>query len=241
MARKKKDIEELEKEEELEEISELEKEEEPKKKVRKVINRDEEDDEELTMEERIANIEKKNNLILIFVVITLALVLISLVILINNGSSSSNTETTSETSEVASDYSYDTSAFKEISASEIKSESKNETIVIMIGRQGCGYCAYFAPVITEVAKEYGVTVRYIDYSKFVTISNGTGTVTDEDAYNTIYNLAGATDEWDGFAAKALGGTPATLFVKNNKVVYGISGYTDSDTLSQAFEEAGFSK
>jgi len=150
MAKKKEEIEELENEEEevVEEVEE----------VKSSDDDEEEEYVELTTEERIVNIEKKTNLLLALVFTILALSLITMIVVINNGSGNSNTsknESNSSESSESNSASYDISAFKEIKAQDIASESKNETIVVMIGRQGCGYCAYFAPIITEVAQKYG--------------------------------------------------------------------------------------
>lgn len=213
---------------EEEEIEELE--------VVKTSDDDEEDEfVELTVEERIVGIEKKVNIILAIVVATLAISLISLVVVMNNGTgSSSDSSSTQETTE-ESDNTYDTSAFKEISAQDIASESKNETIVVMIGRQGCGYCAMYAPIITEVAEDLGFTVRYIDFLKIVDLEQRV--ITDEDAYNTIKNLS-ATKEYEGAGEDALNGTPKTLVIKNNKIINYISGAADADTLTQQLKASG---
>lgn len=191
---------------------------------------------DITLEDRIEAIEKKTNVIIGLLVVVLIFSLITMVVGLNGKNSNSNTS--SNESQEVQDNTYDTSAFKEISASDIKSESKGQTIVVLLARQGCSYCAAFAPIITQVAENYGVTIRYLDYSKIVNVEQSA--IADQQAYNTIKNLKGVND-WDGFGETALGGTPNTLFIKDNKIIYGINGYNEQAVVESAFEAAGFSK
>jgi thiol-disulfide isomerase/thioredoxin len=216
------------KKEELEEIEELE-------VVKSSDDEEEEEFVELTTEERIVSIEKKVNIILAIVIATLAISLISLVVVMNNGTGSNNNKADTQEKTEEAEATYDISAFKEIRAQDIAAESKNETIVVMIGRQGCGYCAMYAPIITEVANNLGITVRYIDFLKIVNLEQRV--VTDEEAYNTIKNLS-ATKEFEGAGEDALGGTPKTLVIKNNKIINYISGAADADTLTQQLKASG---
>ncbi len=210
------------------------------------LDDDEEKDkdyEELTTEERIFNIEKKVNIIFYLVILCTVLCCVILIFsLINNSSSKeTNSNNNNNSNNSASDnnsYSYDTSAFKEISASDIKNESKNKTIVVLLGRQGCSHCAAFAPKITEVAKKFNVEVMYIDYNKIVDVS--AGKIIDQNAYDIIANMEG-TGSWSEFGAKAIRGTPNTLFIKNNTIIYGINGNNENGIIETAFEQAGFKK
>jgi len=131
--------------------------------------------------------------------------------------------------------SYDTSSFKTIMPSDIKKESKNETIVVLWARQSCGYCVAYAPIITEVAKEHNVTIRYIDMESIVDLA--TWNPSNEKEYNTLKNLEG-TGDFKDFAKEAIDGTPGTFFIKNNKVIYGIIGYVEKATVEDAFQKAG---
>jgi len=207
------------------------------KKIEDVENKErltnEEDYEEIPTEERIINIEKKLNIVIVLLAITLILTICSVVVAINNKGTENNTANTNETDENSG--TYDTSAFKEISASDIKSESKNETIVVLVGRQGCGYCAAFVPIITEVAEKHGITVRYIDFAKIVDVN--AGVITDSEAYDTISKLEG-TGTWAKFGETAMTGTPNTMIIKNNKIISGINGYNEADAVEEAFKEAG---
>ena len=130
---------------------------------------------------------------------------------------------------------YSTSDFKAIKPSDIKKESKNKTIVVFWGRQSCGYCVAYAPLLTEVAKKHDVLIRYIDMETLVDVS--TWSVTNAEEYNILANLKG-DGEFANFAQSAVEGTPATYFIKNNKIIYGIIGYVEQETIEKAFKEAG---
>ena len=130
--------------------------------------------------------------------------------------------------------------FNEISATKIAAKSKNQTIIVIVGRTNCQYCVQFAPVLAEVAKEYGLTVYYVDLLKIVSIGEEESTIIDETAYNAIVNLKGE-EYWEDFASTYFGSTPQTMFVRNNKVIYGIMGYHDKASTEAEFENAGFEK
>lgn len=219
-------------EEEIEEIDD------EVEETEELDNDDNLDFKEVSLEDRIINIEKKSNITLFIVLITCLICVILLFGVFNGSNNNDNYSDTNANEEVSNDGTYDTSAMKEITAKDIESESKKQTIVIVIGRQGCGYCAAYVPIITEVAKEYGITLRYIDFSKIVDVQ--AQKVIDEEAYEIIYNLEGE-GQWDGFGAKALEGTPNTLIIKDNVIVSGVNGYNEADAIRSAFDAAGLKK
>lgn len=208
------------------------------KKIEEVEIEETEEYEEIPVNERIMGIEKKVNIILIVVIITMLFSLFSMIFTINGNSSYGETDTPTNKQEESA--AYDTSAFKEIKASDIKSESKSNTIVVMVGRQGCGWCANYAPYITEAAKNYNLKVRYIDLGKIVDFTVEQPVIVDGDAWDTLTSLSGS-GEWVTFAKDNMGGTPLTLIIKNNKVVGGISGYTEVANIEKAFDKAGLGK
>lgn len=126
--------------------------------------------------------------------------------------------------------------FKIITAQDIENESKNNLIVVMLGRENCGYCHMYAPVLYNIASSYNINIRYIDYASIYNLENWE--IIDEEAYNIIYNLKGVESTWDGFGITSLEATPATLFIKDNKIVYGISGYIEEEDLKIVFAELG---
>lgn len=192
------------------------------------------DDEfvEVPVEERILNIENKVNWVVILLVINLVL---SVVLVFGVFASGSEVKESGNAEAGSSDHSssskgYSTENFDVILGTDIEAASKNETIVIMLGQQGCGYCAMYAPYLEKVQEEYGIKAKYIDVSK----------ITKESEYNAIVNLKG-TGEYETFAKDTFGYTPITLIVKNNKVIGGIEGATDEAGIRTALEKAGFSK
>ncbi len=202
----------------------------------KEVELDEDEYEEISMEERIIGIEKKVNITLLIVSCLVVLSIFTLILSINGKDDNEVNNNTNNNQQSASKY--DTSAFKEITASDIQSESKNETIVVWIGRQGCGYCAQYAPNIAEAAKNYGIQAKYIDLAKIVDFDKLV--ITDATAYDTISNLSG-TGDWKDYAANNISGTPLTLIIKNNKVVGGLNRFTDVEEIEKAFEDAGLKK
>lgn len=233
-------------EEDIDEIEETEEEEEEvvvkkKKPVREEYDDDDLDDyRELTTEERIVNIDRKINAVIVLACVCIVVSLITLFIAISGGvSTKSDTEDTTSTE--SSSYTYDTSEFKEISATDIKSESSNTTIVVMVGRQGCTYCSQYAPTITDVAEDYGITVRYIDLSKILQVNDdNTVSIIDEESYEILTTLEGEGD-YEDFASENFGYTPETIIIKNNKIIGGFAGNAESSSIEEAFEAAGFTK
>ncbi len=240
MARKK-----VEKDEEIEEVVEEVKDEEIKdeeveEKVEETETKENDEYEALSIEDRMTNVEKKMNVIIALICAVLALSLITMVSVLNGGTANSGSQETQKEEEQQSAGTYDISEFKEIKGSEIASESNGQTIVVMIGRQGCGYCAAYAPVITKVAKEFGVTVRYVNLLSFLDISTNPAKVIDQVSFNAINSLEGEKGvQYTG--EDALHGTPATLFIRNNKIVDFISGYTDETTLKAVFTTSGLGR
>jgi predicted bacteriocin transport accessory protein len=224
-------VEEVVEEEEIEEIDDEDVEEEIEEEVEEVeeFSEDEEEYEEIELEDRIANMEKKITAIFYMGIVTLIIVAISLLVALTNGGQGNQEATdTQNNSSQNSITGYDTSAFKEIKPADIESLSKGKTIVVWIGYQSCSFCQQYAPLLTQVTKEFGITANYIDIT----------TVTEAE-FNTVLELTG-NGNWKDFAA-SFNGTPFTLIVKNNKVVGGINGYTEAENIAKAFEDAGLKR
>lgn len=131
---------------------------------------------------------------------------------------------------------YDTSAFKEILGKDVVKESKNKTIVVLVARQTCGYCAIFAPTITEISEEYDFQVRYVDLEKIVDIYSPNWDVIDQESYDTLVNLkavAGFETFMDEFGA-----TPMTIVIKDGKITGGIIGAYPKENVVEALKDAG---
>ena len=192
--------------------------------------------EELTLEDRVINIEKKVNWTFgLAVVITIISVLILIFILADGTEKAGNTDSQSgEPTEVSADY--DVSAFKEIKAQDIKKESKGKNMLIYVGRSSCGYCVQYVPVLTQVqekSKKY--QTYYIDIAKILDFSSATGGILDQEANNIMQQLD------KEFMESNWGATPLTLVVKDSKLVDSIVGYVDADTLEALIKKNGFVK
>ena len=206
------------------------------KVVKKDIDEDDEEYAELTVEERIINIEKKTNTTLVLMVITVILVFVTMIFTINNGKSESTTTGTGNETEASTEYSTD--AFDVIKGTDIASLSKDKLIVAVMARQGCGYCAAYAPVLGLAQEEYDFVTKYLDLADIVDMT--TGTISDEDSYNALINLD-AVKGYETFMEENFGRTPITLFIKDSKILGVISGYVDSDELATQLENYGISK
>lgn len=250
MAKNEKDI-----KEEVIEMDGLEIDDEVKaKKVKKLANPEiTEDDDyvELTVEDRIVNIEKRTNTIFVLVLITIVAILLNTIVMVNR--TTVNKTVTEEETNQSSNSGYDTSKFDEITGDEIEKLSKDNTIVVLIARQTCSYCSLYAPIITEAQEQYGFTTKYIDLTKMIDMSSSSLVVTDEDSYEGLFNVGAdkkcvstAVDQsgneipCSDFIEKEFGATPLTLIIRDNKLVYAIAGYVDATTLSSALEASGFS-
>lgn len=247
--KKKKNIKEVEIEENIEEFDDeefdfdeeedFEEEVTSKKKVSKVVE-DDEESIELTMEERIISIEKKQNIILVFVLITALLSLFTFITgLSGNRSYSDDKEKTDTDTQHPTSSTYDTSAFTKVKAQDLEKLSKKDTIIVWIGRQGCGYCAQFAPTITTIGEKLDETIYYLDLAEVFDFSTNPVGVLDEEAYNLLANFQtdGKTENKD--IMQQLGATPMTLVIKKNKIVGNFVGAYDEATALQILKDEGF--
>ena len=193
--------------------------------------------EPLTLEERVISIEKKQNIILLLVIVT---ALLSLLVFITNLAGGKNgtfgDETSEEQQEVQSS-TYDTSGFTEITAQELKATSKNKTIIVWIGRQGCGFCSKFVPTITSAGEQFDQTIYYLDLAKVLDFTGSQVTVLDEEAFDILMNFA--TDKDNKDVMENFGATPMTLIIKNNKIVGNIIGALEEDVVTKTLKDEGF--
>ena len=135
---------------------------------------------------------------------------------------------------------YDTSVYNVIKPSDIAKESKGKTIVVWIGRQSCGYCTMYAPYINEATTNYGIKAYYIDLAELIDFNAPQPYISNAEEFGILSGLKGS-GKWDGFAEENVGGTPLTLIIKDNKVIGGLSGYSDTNTIMQVFADAGLKK
>ncbi len=191
--------------------------------------------EELTLEDRVTNIEKKANWTFgLTIVITIISVLILIFVLAGDTEkAANNSNEKGNSAEVAEEY--DVSAFKEIKAQDIKKESKGKNILIYVGRSSCGYCIQYVPVLKEVQEKYNkYTTYYIDIAKILDFS-GSGGVLDKEADEIMQKLD------KDFMESNWGATPLTLVVKDSKLVDSIVGYVTAESLETFVKDNGFVK
>lgn len=94
--------------------------------------------------------------------------------------------------------------------------SNSDTNVIVIGQTTCSHCISFKPAMNKVAKDYDITMNYLDILK---LSNAEYTKFS----NSLKDL-GYTEEL---------GTPLTLIIRDGKLIKSISG---ERTISQLVKE-----
>ena len=109
--------------------------------------------------------------------------------------------------------------FTEITYTQYKEKmSNNEMFLVVIVRDGCGYCEMYEPILEEVANEKGLPIYYIN------LTNLTSEEVEELSNSNSYLRK---NNW---------GTPTTLFMYGVNVVDSISGYVEKDSLLNFVEE-----
>ncbi len=209
-----------------------------------------EEKKKLTQEERTKQ-TNSNMIVALLALSIIVVILVGLVVILRDDVKKLNDEII-HVKEVLSEYgiytdeqpsqdtSYDTSGFNVIKPSDIAKESKGKTIVLWVGRQSCGYCGMYAPYITEAMNNYGIKAYYVDLATMIEFNTAQPYITDEEQFGILSGLKG-DGKWDGFAEENVGGTPLTLIIKDSKVIGGLSGYADTETVMQVFADAGLKK
>lgn len=105
-----------------------------------------------------------------------------------------------------------TTGFNEISYSEYEEKiSSKEPFLVIIVKDGCGYCEMYEPIVEEVAGEYNLPINYINLTNLT-----------EEEYNELSSS-------NSYLKRNQWGTPTTLFMIGDKVVDSIGGYVEKDT------------
>ena len=102
--------------------------------------------------------------------------------------------------------------FNEITYSEyVEKMNEEKPFLVIIIKDGCGYCEAYTPIVKEVAEEYSLPIYYINLTNIT-----------EEEYTALSksNSYLKSQQW---------GTPTTLLMSGNTVVGSISGYVDKDT------------
>lgn len=103
--------------------------------------------------------------------------------------------------------------FTEITYSEYEEKMNTEApFLVVVVRDGCGYCEMYEPILEEVAGEYKIPIYYINMSN----------LSSEE-----YTALGTSNS---YFKKNQGkwGTPTTLFMYGKSVIDSISEYVDKD-------------
>lgn len=109
--------------------------------------------------------------------------------------------------------------FTEITYADYEEKLNTEApFVVVIVRDGCGYCDDYKPVLTNVATEYNLPIYYINLSNLTN---------DEYTALSSSNIYLKKEQW---------GTPTTLFMYGSTVVDSIGGYVDEETFKEFAKE-----
>ena len=111
--------------------------------------------------------------------------------------------------------------FTEITYSEYEEKMNTEApFLVVIVRDGCGYCEMYEPILEEVAGEYKLPIYYINMTNL---------------NNDEYTALGTSN---AYLKKNQGnwGTPTTLFMYGSTVVDSIPGYVDKDEFVKFVKE-----
>lgn len=184
------------------------------------------------MKEELQNVLKR---VLICLYIIIGILSVDTVINISKNikfTKSETSQSTDDNDELSGDY--DISKFDEIKATDISSESKDKTILVYIGRETCGYCVKFIPVLQEVQEKHSYTTKYIDIAKIIDYTSGN--ISDQDAYDTLIKMD--TVEEQSSVMDEFGATPMTLIIKDNKIIDSVVGYVEADTLTSLIDKNG---
>lgn len=101
--------------------------------------------------------------------------------------------------------------FNEITYSNyLEKIDSNEPFLVVIVKDGCGYCEMYEPILKEVADEYNLPINYINLTNLT-----------EEEYNDLAQS-------NAYLKKNQWGTPTTLFMLGDSVIDSIGGYVDKD-------------
>lgn len=109
--------------------------------------------------------------------------------------------------------------FTEITYEQYKEKvANNELFMVVIVKDGCGYCEMYEPIVEEVAGEYNLPFYYI---------NLTNLTEEESSELSSTNKYLKRNKW---------GTPTTLFMSGENIIDSISGYVEKDTFVDFVKE-----
>lgn len=99
----------------------------------------------------------------------------------------------------------------------------SENKILVLGQTTCSHCIKVKPILSNISKEYGITINYLDILKLSS---------EEQKKFTKYLTYLTENDW---------GTPLTLIVKNGEVIDSAEGERDYDGYVELFKKNGFIK
>ena len=102
------------------------------------------------------------------------------------------------------------------------------THVVVIGQTGCSHCTAIKPALNTVAKDYKVTINYLNITD---MDNSTQNNFSEKLKEIDYNDP-------DFLEEGSYGTPLTLIIKDGKVISYLSGERTTSQLAREFKKQG---
>lgn len=105
---------------------------------------------------------------------------------------------------------------------------QTEKQIITIGQTGCSHCIATKPVLNTIAKDYNITINYLNITEM--------TQSERDSFTNSLSEIGYDEE--EFVSSGNFGTPLTLIVENGKVVSYVSGERPTTQFIRAFKKAG---
>ena len=187
-----------------------------KKEVKKVASKDEEIKVEKVTEEVLAPVVKEKKSFRLTsgqrdVVLVLLVAVVLIIALVLTGGKKLDIELPIALEGEA--------GFTEITYSDYAEKLDMEApFVVVIKRDGCGYCDMYEPIVTEVASEYNLPIYYINMSNLTS---------EEQSALSSSNSYLRKNQW---------GTPTTLFMYGKTVVDSIGGYVEKDVLVEFVKE-----
>ena len=116
-----------------------------------------------------------------------------------------------------------TGELKQITYKQILQKvEKKEDFILIVSKSNCSHCMSYKPKVEIIAKDYNITVYYIDFDK--------EKEKDTDEFLKEFKLDGST--------------PMTLFIKDGKetsILKRLEGDVESNKIINRFKEMGFLK
>lgn len=144
-----------------------------------------------------------------------------------------NKDVSNKSDREATEAEYDVSMFNSINATDFMSllEGK-EASLIYFGRETCGYCVQFLPILQKAQTDIGYQMHNLDVTEVDTTSDDFSEMVEiYDDMVDMYNEKNGSDY-----SELYGYTPAVLIVKDGKIQDLWIGYGDYDQFTEWLAE-----